>query len=67
MFHYELVSMIADVLLDFLETVQTINPDVLEIIKAHNEIILMALSRRMKGNGGDEKSENITLCKRRET
>ena len=54
MFHYELVSMIADVLLDFLETVQTINPDVLEIIKAHNEIIQMALSRQMKGNGGKE-------------
>ncbi len=54
MFHYELVSMIADVLLDFLETVKTVNPDVLEIIDAHNEIISMAFSREMKGSGGKE-------------
>lgn len=54
MFRYDLVSMIADVLLDFLETVRTMNPDVMEIIKAHNEIISVVLNREMKGGGGKE-------------
>ncbi len=52
MFQFQLVSMIADVLLDFLETVNTVNEDVLKIIHAHNTIVTMILSKGLKGDGG---------------
>jgi len=54
MFQYQLISMIADVLLKFLDTVKTIDKDVIAIIKAHNNTLGIIINNKLKGDGGPE-------------
>lgn len=54
MFQYYLVSMIADVVLQFLENVENIDEDALDIVKAHNKTLVTILNSRLKGDGGRE-------------
>ena len=62
MFQYPLVSKICDVLINFMETVQAPDPDVMEIVSAHHRTLVAVMSKDMKGKnfsggaGGD-------LCK----
>lgn len=52
MFHYELVTRIADRLIQFLEVIDTVDPDALEIILAFHTTIRAVLLGRIKGDGG---------------
>ncbi|MCB1529948.1 MAG: hypothetical protein H6853_08730 [Rhodospirillales bacterium] len=54
MFHYNLVSMIADVTLEFLEKANHLDKDSLALIEAHNKALSVILSNRLRGNGGYE-------------
>lgn len=54
MFQYRLISDIADIGLQFLETVGTVNKDVLDVISAHVQTIKIITKSRLKGDGGNE-------------
>ncbi|MDY0008975.1 MAG: hypothetical protein RBS08_04650 [Bdellovibrionales bacterium] len=52
MFHYPLVSDISHILVNFLETVEDLNRDVLDIVVAHKMAIKAVLASQLKGDGG---------------
>lgn len=54
MFKYDLISMVADVVLRFLENVTVIDRDVLDIIRMHNNILTVILKKDFVGNGGKQ-------------
>lgn len=54
MFHYQLISMISDVMLRFLENVAKIDSDFLEIFTVYNKVLNIILNKRLTGNGGRE-------------
>lgn len=54
MFHFQLVSMVSDVMLHFLENVQNVNSDFLEILGVYNKVLDIILNKRLTGNGGKE-------------
>lgn len=52
MFHYQLVTMIADYLIKFLEVIEMIDKDAIEIIMAFHTTIRAILLGQIKGDGG---------------
>ncbi|HNQ92360.1 MAG TPA: hypothetical protein PKI93_05445 [Alphaproteobacteria bacterium] len=52
MFHYNLVTLIADRLVQFLEVIETIDKDAIEIIQAFHTTIRAILLGQIKGDGG---------------
>lgn len=54
MFHYQLISMVSDVMLRFLEKVQTVDSDFLEIFDVYNKVLDIIINRKLTGNGGRE-------------
>lgn len=52
MFHYPLISEIANILVNFLETVTDTDKDVLDIVVAHKQSINAVLASEIKGDGG---------------
>lgn len=52
MFGYALVSEIADVILDFLEGLNTLNDDAIEIFDIHHKTLNAIITNGLKGNGG---------------
>ncbi|MFN7113504.1 MAG: hypothetical protein ACK4PK_04010 [Alphaproteobacteria bacterium] len=52
MFHYPLVSDISHILVNFLETVENTDRDVLDIVIAHKMSIKAVLASHLKGDGG---------------
>ncbi len=48
MFHYPLVTRIAEILVSFLETVEATNDDVFDIVEAHKSAITYVLSNNLK-------------------
>ncbi len=52
MFGYMLVSEIADVILDFLEGLQTLNDDALNIFDIHHKTLNAIITNGLKGDGG---------------
>jgi len=52
MFGFSLVSEIADVILDFLEGLETLNDDALEIFDIHHKTLNAIITNALKGNGG---------------
>lgn len=54
MFKYPLVSMIADVGLQFIDRAGELNEDGIEILRAHNGSISLILANRLKGYAGPE-------------
>lgn len=52
MFHYPLISDISHILVNFLETVEDMNRDVLDIVVAHKMSIKAVLASHLKGDGG---------------
>ena len=52
MFHYPLISDISHILVNFLETVNTMNRDVIDIVVAHKMSIKAVLASHLKGDGG---------------
>ncbi len=54
MFHYGLISLISDVVLQFLEKTKTINADIIAILIAYSNTIDVILENQMRGDGGEE-------------
>lgn len=57
MFHYELVTRIADRLIQFLEVVEELDADALEIVQAFHTTIRAILLGQIRGNGGQRGDE----------
>ena len=53
MFNYALVGNLANIMLNFLETIGTIDKDVLEIVSAHQKTLIIVVGNGMKGDGGE--------------
>ena len=51
MFHFPLVTEVSDILVNFLETIENIDSDVLEIVSAHKMTISIVISNHMIGDG----------------
>lgn len=54
MFHYPLVTVMADHLVDFLEVIERADAEALEIVLAFHTTIGLVLSGRLRGDGGEE-------------
>lgn len=52
MFHYPLISEIANILVNFLETVTDTDKDVIDIVVAHKQSVNAVLASEIKGDGG---------------
>lgn len=52
MFRYPLISRLANIMLGFLEVVEKIDPDVLEIVEAHRVTLKTIVSSKLEGDGG---------------
>ena len=54
MFHYQLISMISDVMLRFLEKAKTLDDDFRDIFAVYINITENILNKKLRGNGGPE-------------
>jgi uncharacterized protein (UPF0335 family) len=54
MFHYQLVSMISDVMLRFLEHAERLDQDFLDIYTVYINVLEIILIKKLRGNGGPE-------------
>ena len=54
MFKFMLLSEIAAVMLNFLETIQGINDDAMNIIEAHQNALKIIVANKLTGSGGRE-------------
>lgn len=68
MFHYTLVGKLANIMLSFLESVETIDNDVIDIVDAHHKTLKTIISKRLSGDGGNGgetlKAELIEVIRR---
>lgn len=53
MFGYALVGVLASVMLNFLETLETVDEDVITIVDAHHKTLKVLITNEMKGDGGE--------------
>lgn len=54
MFHYQLISMISDVMLRFLENAKMLDQDFLDIFSVYVNVMENILNKKLRGNGGPE-------------
>lgn len=54
MFHYQLVSMVSDVMLRFLEEAKKLDKDFVDIFTVYINVLDIILNKRLTGNGGKE-------------
>lgn len=54
MFHYQLVSMVSDVMLRFLENAKAIDQDFIDIFVVYINVLEIVLNKKLRGNGGSE-------------
>lgn len=54
MFHYQLVSMISDVMLRFMEQVKTLDEDFIDILNVYLKVLEIVINKKITGNGGRE-------------
>ncbi len=52
MFKYDLVTSLAAIMLDFLETIEYLDDTVVEIVAAHHKTLTAIVHKKMKGDGG---------------
>lgn len=68
MFKYDLVSSLANIMLSFLESVNKLDKDMLEIVEAHYKTLSAIVIKKMKGTGGESgkrlEGELKDACKR---
>ena len=57
MFHYQLITEISNILVNFLEVITQIDKDVLDIVVGHRMAIRAVLSGKIKGDGGQTGKE----------
>ncbi len=54
MFHYQLVSMISDVMLRFMEHVKAVDKDFIDILNVYLKVLEIVINKKITGNGGRE-------------
>jgi hypothetical protein len=54
MFHFNLVGNLASIMLNFLETIDSLDTDALSIVRAHHDTLRGIISNNMRGDGGDK-------------
>ncbi|NCC22904.1 MAG: hypothetical protein EOM26_10665 [Alphaproteobacteria bacterium] len=68
MFGYTLIGDLANIMLNFLETVSRIDDDIIAIVEAHQKTLAAIVNNQMKGDGGATgkmmKDELVGACKR---
>lgn len=52
-FHYALIGSLANIMLSFLETIETIDKDAISIVRGHENTLRAILMKKMKGDGGE--------------
>jgi hypothetical protein len=52
MFQYPLVTEIADIILDFLEGLNSLNDDALDLVEVHQKTLQAIICSKLSGNGG---------------
>lgn len=52
MFKYNLVTSLANIMLEFLETIEHLDNKAVEIVAAHHKTLSMIITRKMSGDGG---------------
>lgn len=58
-FKYQLISDVADICLQFLETLEDYNPEALDVVKAHETTIEIIINSNLRGSGGKEGSKLV--------
>jgi|TARA_R110002126_G_scaffold3263_1_gene18349 hypothetical protein len=53
MFRYDLVTIMANIMVDFLERLKTLDKDAVEIVLAHHKTLTLIIVKKMSGTGGD--------------
>jgi len=51
-FKYTLIGNLANIMLNFLETIKVLDKDAIEIVRAHHNSLHMIVVRKMSGDGG---------------
>ncbi len=54
MFRYQLLSDVADICLQFLEGIEDLNKDAIEVLVAHEKTLQLIIMHKLKGDGGGE-------------
>ncbi len=52
-FRYALAGNLANIMLSFLESIRTIDKDVIDIVRAHHNTLRMIVVQKISGNGGE--------------
>lgn len=52
MFGYDLVSILATIMMSFLESIDTVNKDAIDIVDAHRRSLDIIFKKKIKGSGG---------------
>jgi hypothetical protein len=53
MFKYDLVSIMANIMVSFLEKITHLDKDAVEIVKAHHNTLTLIVQKKMNGTGGE--------------
>ncbi len=53
MFKYDLVTIMTNIMVDFLERIKTLDQDAVEIVRAHHKTLTLIVLKKMSGTGGD--------------
>ncbi len=68
MFGYTLIGDLANIMLNFLESVRALDKDIIAIIDAHHATLSAIVSKKLSGDGGETgkamKQELLAACKR---
>ncbi len=62
-FHYALVGNLANIMLSFLESIDTLDEDALSIVSGHHDSLKLILSSKMTGDGGKDGPVMVTELK----
>lgn len=63
-FHYPLVGNLANIMLSFLESINTLDSDALAIVRAHHDTLQAIIVQKMRGN--DEQQGDVFLIELKE-
>jgi DNA-directed RNA polymerase subunit F len=59
MFNYPLVSDISDIILNFLENLDTLNQDAIDIVDVHEKTLHIIVKKKLSGSGGSYGTELV--------
>lgn len=51
-FHYPLIGNLANIMLSFLESIESLDKDAVSIVQAHHDTLKSIITQKMKGDGG---------------